>query len=84
MPSINTPEWFNTTDVALSQALNDFWNSHKNFILYEVMPYLDMYFFGGELNWLLMTNQEFRKEFIKNPDKIKLKINDKNRLEWVQ
>lgn len=83
MPSINTPEWFNTTDVALSQALNDFWNSHKNFILYEVMPYLDMYFFGGELNWLLMTNQEFRKEFIKNPDKIKLKINDKNRLEWV-
>lgn len=84
MPSINTPEWLNTTDVALAQALNDFWVSHKNFILYEIMPYLDMYVFGGELNWLLMTNQEFRKEFIKNPDKIKLKINDKNRLEWVQ
>lgn len=84
MPSINTPEWFDTTDVALAQALNDFWTSHKNFIIHEVMPYMDMYFFGGELNWLLMTNQEFRKEFIKNPDKIRLKINDKNRLEWVQ
>lgn len=79
------PNWVgDTSDRALARALNIFWETHKKFILYEVMPYRDMYGFGGDLNWLLLTDNEFRRYFIRFPDTIKLKLNDKLKLEWVK
>lgn len=72
------------TDFDLICAFNEFWGYQMKFILYDIMPYKGMYAFVDELIWLLMNNDSCRKEFIKHPDTIKLRLNDKHKLEWVQ
>lgn len=73
-----------TSDYALATALNEFWESHTRFILYEIAPYRTYIGFVGDLFYMLRTDKDFRKAFIKNPKSIKLKLNHINHLEWVQ
>lgn len=82
---LNNAHWLSdVTDLGLAKALNIFWETHMKFILYKIMPYRDMYCFVGDLYYLLLTNAEFRRYFIRFPDTIKLKLNDKLKLEWVK